>query len=77
VSHADSVTYTPPDKDGEDGTWPLDHKEDRGRGRDDPVMLGRLLRQRHASHAAGCRRIDGVLTDHCATCDTRARPSRR
>jgi hypothetical protein len=37
----------------------------------DAVMLGRLLRQRHASHATGRLRTDGVLMDRCAICDTK------
>lgn len=72
--NADPVTYRPSDVDGEDGTWTVDREEIAAAATAigaDPVMLGRLLRQRHASLAAGRLSVDGALTDQCAICGTR------
>jgi hypothetical protein len=68
--NADAVTYTAAD-DGGEGTWTLQRPEIATAAAAidaDPVMLGRLLRQRHASFTAGRLRIDGRLTDRCAIC---------
>lgn len=69
--NADAVHYTAGERDGEDGTWTLARDEIATAAAAlgaDPVMLGRLLRQRHASHAAGRMRVNGRLTDRCAIC---------
>lgn len=69
--NADPVSYTPPDTDGEDGTWTLTRDEVAAAAAAidaDPVMLGRLLKARHTSSYAGRLRVDGCLTDRCAVC---------
>lgn len=69
--NADPVSYTAAERDGEGGTWALQRDEVAAAAAAigaDPVMLGQLLRQRHASHGAGRLRVDGKLTDRCAIC---------
>jgi len=72
--NADPVLYTPAERVGENGTWALQRAEVAAAAAAigaDAVMLGQLLRQRHASHAAGRLRVDGTLTDRCAICGTK------
>ena len=69
--NADAVTYTPPERDGEEGTWTL-HRDEisvaAGAIGADAILLAKLLRQRHHTSAAGRLRVDGVLTNRCAVC---------
>lgn len=70
--NADVVTYVA-GEDGGEGTWTLQRLEVAAAAAAigaDPVMLGRLLQQRHASFTAGRLRVDGRLTDLCAVCGT-------
>lgn len=69
--NASAVTYTAADAGGGEGTWTLQRPEVAAAAAAigaDPVMLGKLLHQRHASFAAGRLRVDGRLTDRCAIC---------
>jgi len=69
--NADAVTYTPPERDGEEGTWTLERDEIAVAAAAidaDPILLAKLLRQRHQTSAAGRLRVGGVLTDRCAVC---------
>ena len=68
--NAGAVTYAAA-ADGGEGTWTLQRPEVAAAAAAigaDPVMLGKLLHQRHASFAAGRLRVDGRLTDRCAIC---------
>lgn len=72
--NADPVTYTASARDGEEGTSSLTRDElvDAAAAIGaDALMAGKLLRQRHASHAAGRLRVDGALTGRCAICATK------
>ncbi len=69
--NADPVSYTPVEAGAAEGTWSLTRDEVATAAAAigaDPVMLGQLLRQRHASHAAGRLRVGDRLTDCCAIC---------
>ena len=71
--NADAVTYTAAE-DGGEGTWTLQRPEIAAAAAAlgaDPVLLAKLLRQRHASISAGRLRVDGRLTDRCAICGTK------
>ena len=69
--NADAVTYTPAEQEGDEGTWTLDRSEIAVAAAAidaDPILLAKLLRQRHHTSAAGRLRVDGVLTQRCAVC---------
>jgi len=69
--NADPVSYSAAATAGAEGTWTLLRPEVAAAAAAigaDPIMLGKLLRQRHASHQAGRLRIDERLTDRCAIC---------
>jgi len=72
--NADPVHYTAAAVTGEEGTWSLQRPHIATAAAAigaDPVLLGKLLRQRHASHQAGRLRADGRLTDRYTICGTR------
>lgn len=70
--NADAVTYTPPAQEGDEGTWTLDREEIAVAAAAidaDPILLAKLLRQRHQTSAVtGRLRVAGVLTQRCAVC---------
>lgn len=69
--NAEPVTYTAPEHEGEEGTWKLERQEFTAAAAAigaDPILLAKLVRQRHHASGAGRARIDGVLTDRCALC---------
>jgi hypothetical protein len=72
--NADTLTYTPSEHDGEEGTWTLDRDEISIAAAAigaDPILLAKVLRQRHQTMTAGRLRVDGVLTDRCSVCGTK------
>jgi len=72
--NAEPVTYAPPEREGEQGTWTLEREEFTMAAAAigaDPILLATLVRQRHHTSGAGRLRVDGVLTDRCALCGTK------
>lgn len=69
--NADPVSYTPAEPGATEGTWSLTRPEVATAAAAigaDAVMLGQLLRQRHASHTAGRLRVGDRVTDRCSIC---------
>ena len=57
--NADAATYTPPEQEGDEGTWTLDRDEIAVAAAAidaDPILLAKLLRQRHVSRRAAAHR---------------------